>query len=46
MIDSNGNFTTSGVHRGALIINFTDNSIAEVRHVVSDTELESAMEDR
>jgi hypothetical protein len=39
LIDSAATFTTNGVTRGAVVINFTDESITEVVEVVSQTEL-------
>ena len=40
-IDISANFVTANVQRGSLVINFTDNSIADVIEVVSATELKT-----
>ena len=39
--DTSATFITNGVQRGSLVINFTDNSIAEVFSVESETELQT-----
>ncbi|MCK5431995.1 MAG: hypothetical protein KAJ03_04585, partial [Gammaproteobacteria bacterium] len=38
-IDTSATFITNGVQRGSLVINFTDNSIADVFSVDSETQL-------
>lgn len=37
LIDSNATFITNEIHRGSLVINFTDESIAEVTEIQSET---------
>lgn len=38
-VDTSANFIAAGIQRGSFVINFTDNSIADVMEVVSATEL-------
>ena len=38
-IDTGADFVADGVERGSLVINFTDNSVADVIEVVSSTEI-------
>lgn len=40
-VDTAADFVTANVQRGSLVINYTDNSIAEVYRVISATELET-----
>ena len=40
-IDTAADFVTAGIERGSLVINFTDNSVADVIEVVSATELKT-----
>ncbi len=42
-IDTGADFVAANVARGSLVINFTDNSIAEVRRVLSATQLETKL---
>ena len=39
LIDSNANYVSTNIQRGSLVINFTDNSVAEVYSVISPTTL-------